>query len=338
MQTPHKRDAQNGVAESAPEDWYAQLFDADVGVDEHVESAGIDAERHQRQRYQLVHIPSHQLEPAYREQTSCHNARQRPLVERLVGMVGVVHHLLVVHHFEHMLAREKRLHHSDEQYDGHHIVIGPHGRFDVRLGMVHHALQTHGECDEHCAHDKAEVGRMPPVEPVAIVEQPCHLQPQRTPQQRTHPVDALERNNLRHGVEGPRQQSLHKQNDEHQRNDEPVHVGPVHVVGKPCCEIGSHLDGAEQNDVQYREEHAEVTLGRHPQLNVRHTLEGALYFSHAAHHTQRPQQRQRHTECSQQIAHHYHGGRGHEQQLVAEAELHAEEYGEVERHTDECGV
>ena len=335
MQTPHKRNAQNGVAESAPEDWYAQLFDADVRVDEHVESAGIDAERHQRQRYQLVDAPPHQLEPAYR---ACHDARQRPLVERLAGMVDVVHHFLVVHHFEHMLAREERLHHSDEQYHGHHIVIGPHGWFDVGLGMVHHALQTYGERDEHSARDKSEVGRVPPVEPVAIVEQPSHLQPQHTPQQRTHPVDALERNDLRHGMEGACQQSLHKQHDEHERHDEPVHVGPVHVEGKPCGKIASHLNGAEQNDVQYREEYAEVALGCHPQLYGGHTLECALYLGHTAQHAQHPQQRQRHTECSQQIAHHNHGGRRHEQQLVAEAELHAEEYGEVERHTDERGV
>ena len=92
--------------------------------------------------------------------------------------------------------------HGGEQYHGHHIVIGPHGGFDVGLGMVHHALQTYGERDEHSARDEAEVGRVPPVEPVAIIEQPSHLQPQHTPQQRSHPVDALERNDLRHGMEG----------------------------------------------------------------------------------------------------------------------------------------
>ena len=97
------------------------------------------------------------------------------MVESFVSEVGIVHHFLIIYHFKHMLARKQSLHHANKQNHRHHIVVFPHGRLDIWLGVLTHTNEAQGKGNQHGACHQSELARMPPVEPVAIVEQPRHL-------------------------------------------------------------------------------------------------------------------------------------------------------------------
>ena len=107
---------------------------------------------------------------------------------------------------------------------------------------------------------------------------------------------------------------------------------------EPCRHEAAHFYRGEKHDMKQGEEHREIALGRHPQLYVRHTFEGALYLRHAAHHAHGPQDGQRQAQHRHGVARHYHRCRRHEQGAVGEAELHAEEHGEVECHARKRGI
>ena len=109
----------------------------------------------------------------------------------------------------------------------------------------------------------------------------------------------------------------------------------IHKVGS--CQIGQ-LHTAQYNDVQQRKEHSEVSLRSHPELNVRHALEGALNLTHTFYEAHRPQQRQEGDVRSKQIAHQRSGGCRYEQGLVGEAKLHAEQQRKIDGHAAKIGV
>ena len=104
MQTPHEGYTQHSIAEATPHQRYAQLLDVDIGIYQEIETASIDAESKERKGYEFVYIPAHEPKPAKREQATSPYTNERPLVESLVGVVGIVHHLFIVYHLEHMLA------------------------------------------------------------------------------------------------------------------------------------------------------------------------------------------------------------------------------------------
>ena len=130
--------------------------------------------------------------------------------------------------------------------------------------MVPHTVQADGQGDERGAANEAQMGRMPPVEPVAIVEHIGHLQAQHGPKQRAEPVDAFERHYLGHGVERTGEQALHGEHEEHEAGNEPVHEGPMVQKGELRRQIGGELHGGEQHDVEQGEEDGKVALGGHP--------------------------------------------------------------------------
>ncbi len=177
----------------------------------------------------------------------------------------------------------------------------------------------------------AEHRTVPPVKPVGIAEHIGYLQGKGCPQRPAKPVDTIQRHGT-HEAEVFGADKEKQQHREHHSVDKQIHVGPVIVVHDISGGEVGNLHAAQYQQVQVWEEHGEVALGRHPQLNVRHTLKGALNLCHTADEAHRPQQRQTGDVGSHDVAHKHHSGRCREQRLVGEAELHAEQYREIERH------
>lgn len=90
--------------------------------------------------------------------------------------------------------------------------------------------------------------------------------------------------------------------------------------------------------MQQRKEHGKVTLGRHPQLDGRHRLEGTLNLADPLDEAERPEQRQKGGVRRDEVAHDNPQRSRREQRFVGKAELHAEEDGEVHRHPRQVAV
>ena len=99
-----------------------------------------------------------------------------------------------------------------------------------------------------------------------------------------------------------------------------------------------YLHAAQNNDVQQREEHGKVALGRHPQLDVRHALESSLNFADAFDEAKRPEQRQEGRIRCDEVAHHHSQRSRREQRFIGKAELHAEEQRKVHSHPRQVAV
>ena len=142
------------------------------------------------------------------------------------------------------------------------------------------------------AGERAYGGRVPPIEPVAVVEDVGYLKSEQAPKSGPKPVDALKRHALRHGAPGAREEKLYGYDEHHQANDEPVGSIPMKVVGEEGAVPRLQFDAGEQDDVQAWEEYAHVACRRHPQLDIGHVLERALKLGHARHEAQSPHERQ----------------------------------------------
>lgn len=99
-----------------------------------------------------------------------------------------------------------------------------------------------------------------------------------------------------------------------------------------------YLHAAQNDDVQQREEHGKVALGRHPQLDGRHRFEGSLNFTDTLDEAKRPEQRQEGRIRCDEVAHNHSQRSRREQRFIGKAELHAEEQGKVHRHPCQVAV
>ena len=189
MKTPHEGYTEDGIGKAATHQGHMKHANAQAATQQDIVSTHIEREKHQPEGYEFIHVPTHQFQPPQADQTASKDARKRPLGQGLCGQVVIVHHLLVIDHLQHMLAGKQGLHHADEKDNRHHIGITPHGWLIERMGMEEHALQADGEGDDRRAADQAKLGRVPPVEPVAIAEQPSRLKKQCHPEHTTQPVD-----------------------------------------------------------------------------------------------------------------------------------------------------
>lgn len=201
VQTPHEGDTEDGIGEATTHQRYAEHLDTQSTVEQDIVSTHIEGEEHQSEGNEFIHVPTHQFQPPQADQTTSKDARKRPLGQGLCGQVVIVHHLLIIDHLQYMLAGKQGLHHADEKDNRHHIGITPHGWLIERVGMEEHALQADGKGDDRRAADQAKLGRVPPVEPVAITEQPSRLKKQRHPEHTTQPVDATQGHYLGHRVD-----------------------------------------------------------------------------------------------------------------------------------------
>ena len=99
-----------------------------------------------------------------------------------------------------------------------------------------------------------------------------------------------------------------------------------------------YLHAAQNDDVQQGEEYSKVALGRHPQLDGRHRLEGSLNLADPLDEAKRPEQRQEGRIRCDEVAYDNSQRSCREQRLVGEAELHAEEQRKVHSHPRQVAV
>ena len=284
--------------------------------------------------------PCHHLQPSQREEASGPCSNQRPLVEGFVGEVGIVHHLFVVDGLQHMLHGHDDLEEDDKEYDGAEIAVAHDFPFEEGVRVALRADHQCGKCEACRCHQQAHGAGMPPLEPVAVVEDIGTDEEEECPSGSREPVDALQRYTTfgRHGAERPRQQDLRDDDGQHEADDEPMHHGPMEVEGKPGRKPSRTLNGGEEDDVEQGEEHPEVAAGRHPQLDVRHALEGALYLGTACCNADHPHDGQRKAVHGEQVGNDDDAGRYGKQELVREVELHPEEYGKPYGHAGKRAV
>ena len=90
----------------------------------------------------------------------------------------------------------------------------------------------------------------------------------------------------------------------------------------PSSKPSPTLDGGEKDDVEHGEEDGEITLWRNPQLDVAHTLECSLNLGNACNETCHNEYRHRLTMHRDDVTDAHHDGRGAQQLLIGESELH----------------
>ena len=106
----------------------------------------------------------------------------------------------------------------------------------------------------------------------------------------------------------------------------------------PSSKPSPTLDGGEKDDVEHREEHGEVALWRNPQLDVAHTLERALDLGYARNKAGHHEDWHRLAMHGDNVADAHHDGRGAQQLLIGEAELHPEQHREPHSHARKRGI
>ena len=84
--------------------------------------------------------------------------------------------------------------------------------FEIGMLFCPHTVQTTAKGDERCTGKRTDSGGMPPVKPVAIVEDIGDLQAKKTPEGRPQPIDVLQWHPLGHRTPRTRQKEL-KSND-----------------------------------------------------------------------------------------------------------------------------
>ena len=138
-----------------------------------------------------------------------------------------MHHLFVEHLFQYVFGRQQPFHHGNEQEDGNEVAVGPHAWLEVRLLLGPHTVEAAAKGDEGRACEGADGRRMPPVEPVAIIEDVGDLKSKQAPEGCPQPVNAFQGHTLRHGTPRARQEKLNGNNEHHQSNDQPIGRVPV---------------------------------------------------------------------------------------------------------------
>ena len=139
-------------------------------------------------------------------------------------------------------------------------------------------------------------------------------------------------------MEGARKKMLNGEHEEHQAHHEPVHQSPMTMKGEGGSEEAGSFDGGEQHEMEQGEKDGHVAFGRHPELDGGHTFKRSLNLGHTTEEAEGPQQWQGQIEHGQRIATKNHEGRDHQEEFVAEMEFHAEEHGEIERHSGQRGI
>ena len=337
LQAHHERGAQHGVGEAAADGGQVELRQVDVRREGEVVAQQVADERAQAHDEQAQVVEAAHVHPPVGEEAAGQDARRSPPVEPDADHLFVVHHLFVEHLFEHVLRGEEGLDQRDEQQDGQQVAVGPHPGLQEGMADVAHAADAHHQRDDDGHGQAAHDGAVPPVVPVGIVEEVGHFEQQHRPEHAAQPVDA-EEGELLDDAEVARAGGEYQQVDQHDAAHEQVHVAPVVVVHQVCGKQVGQLHAAQDDDVQQGEEDGEVALGRHPQLDVRHALERPLYLADALDEAHRPEQGQEGDVGRGKVAHQHARRGGHEQRLVGETELHAEQQGEVDGHARQVGV
>ena len=337
LQAHHERGAQHGVGEAAADGGQVELRQVDVRREGEVVAQQVADERAQAHDEQAQVVEAVHVHPPVGEEAASQDARRSPPVEPDADHLFVVHHLFVEHLFEHVLRGEEGLDQRDEQQDGQQVAVGPHPGLQEGMADVAHAADAHHQRDDDGHGQAAHDGAVPPVVPVGIVEEVGHFEQQHRPEHAAQPVDA-EEGELLDDAEVARAGGEYQQVDQHDAAHEQVHVAPVVVVHQVCGKQVGQLHAAQDDDVQQGEEDGEVALGRHPQLDVRHAFERPLNLADALDEAHCPEQGQVGDVGRGKVAHQHARRGGHEQRLVGETELHAEQQGEVDGHARQVGV
>lgn len=265
-------------------------------------------------------------------------ARQRPQAQSRLGVFLQSAHLAPVNLLQRVLRAEQYLrYHSNQEY-GNHIFVSKNFQRDVRLLHRLETVEGERQQDEREGDNPAQAGRLEPHQVVAIDKEVADHQHQHAHQQPGGDVDALERHPLRHRAEGLAKGELHEDDEAHRADGEHVHHLPREVEGNHCRKPRAACDGGEQDDVQHGEEDPEVARRRDPQLDVAHTLEGALYLRDARDEADGQENGHIGGAYRDEIADADYRSRAAEQLLVGEAELHPEKHRKPDRHTRQAGV
>ncbi len=337
LQAHHERGAQHGVGEASAGGGQVELRKVDVCREGEVVAQQVAEQCAQAHDEQAQVVEAAHVHPPVGEEAAGQDARQHGPVQADGSQRLVVHHLLIEYLFEHVLRGEEGLDQRDEQQDGQQVAVGPHPGFQVGMADVAHAADAHRQRDGDGHGQAAHDGTVPPVVELAVAEEVGHLEQQYRPEHAAQPVDA-EEGELLDDAEVARAGAQVQQVDQHDAAHEQMHVAPVVVVHEVRGQQVGQLHAAQDDDVQQGEEDGEVALGRHPQLDGGQTLERSLNLADALDETHRPEQGQVGDVGRGEVAHQHACRGGHEQRLVGEAELHAEQQGEVDGHARQVGV
>ena len=337
LQTHHERGAQYGVGKAPAGGGQVELRQMDVRREGEVVAQQVAEQYAQAHDEQAQVVVAAHVHPPVGEEAAGQDARQHGPVQADGGQRLVVHYLLIEHLFEYVLCGEEGLDQRDEQQDGQQVAVGPHPGLQIGMADVAHAAHApaQGDDDGHsqAAHDRA----VPPVVELTVAEEVGHFEQQHRPKYAAQPVDA-EEGELLDDAEVARAGGQVQQIDQHHTTHEQVHIAPVVVVHEVRGQQVGQLHAAQDDDVQQGEEDGEVALGCHPQLDGGHALERSLNLADALDEAHRPEQGQVGDVGGGEVAHQHAGRGGHEQRLVGEAELHAEQQGEVDGHARQVGV
>ena len=337
LQAHHERGAQHGVGEAAADGGQVELRQVDVRREGEVVAQQVAEQCSQAYDEQAQVVEAAHVHPPVGEEAAGQDARQHGPVQANGSQRLVVHHFFVEHLFEHVLRGEEGLDQRDEQQDGQQVAVGPHPGLQVGMADVAHAADAPAQGDDNGHGQAAHDGTVPPVVELTVAEEVGHFEQQQRPEHAAQPVDT-EEGKLLDDAEVARAGGEYQQVDQHHTTHEQVHVAPVVVVHEVRGQQVGQLHAAQDDDVQQGEEDGEVALGRHPQLDGGHALERSLNLADALDETHRPEQGQEGDVGRGKVAHQHARRGGHEQRLVGEAELHAEQQGEVDGHARQVGV
>ena len=134
------------------------------------------------------------------------------------------------------------------------------------------------------------------------LKQPCE------PKSAAEPINAAEWH-IGHEVDAARERENGHKHDHEKASHEKVHILPTPGIGDVSREEITHLHGTEDEDVEDRKEHAEIALGRNPELDDTHALESSLNLTEARQEAQSPKARQIGSQRSKELAEHETGRR-----------------------------
>ncbi len=237
-----------------------------------------------------------------------------------------------------MFGAEHDLRNDRDEQDRQDILVFENLQRDI--GALDRFEAVHDECEEDEAdrQDPSQSRGSQPHQIVAIDQKIGDEEHEEADEQSCPDVYSAEGHALGHGAERAAEGELDEDHQTHRSNREDMHHLPCEMEGEDGSEPCAAGDGGEEDDMQDREEDAEIAGGGHPELDITHTFERALYLRHAGDETDWEKDRHVGGGHGDEIADADEGCGSAEELLVGEAELHPEEQREIDRHACESGV
>ena len=143
-----------------------------------------------------------------------------------------MHHFAAKHFLEHVFRGQQHFDQRNQEQYGEQMPVGPHLGFVVRMPDVEHTSQTEEQRDENDGYHQAHDAAVEPVVVVAVTQEIGYFEQKQGPEQSAQPVDAQQREFL-DDAEVARAAGQDEQVNQHDAAHEPLHAGPVEIIGQP---------------------------------------------------------------------------------------------------------